>query len=87
MGGKERILEFPKDLTEEEFLLGISERQGDYSLINYIILFAKFYIYKVTVFGLGEPDLMQFLLELKSRLSVEQKCCFLEATYSRHFKI
>lgn len=86
MGGMQGIPEFPNDLTEEEFLLGITDRQGDYSLTNYIIFFAKFYIYKMTVFGLGEPDLMQFLLELKSRLSIERKCCFSEASYSRRFK-
>lgn len=86
MGGREGIPEFPQDLTEEEFLLGILEREGDQSLINYIFLFAKFYIYKIRVFALGEPDLMQFLLELKNRLSVERACCFSEASYSRRFK-
>lgn len=86
MEGREGIPEFPQDLTEEEFLLGISGRPGDFSLINYIILFAKFYVYKGTVFGLGEPDLMQFLLELKSRLAVERKCCYVEASYSKRFK-
>lgn len=84
--GRQGILDFPQDLMEEEFLLGVVDRQGDYSLFNYILLFAKFYIYKVKVFELGEPDLMQFLLELKSRLAVERKCCYSEASYSHRFK-
>lgn len=77
---------FPEDLTEEEFLLGIVEREGDQSLINYVLLLAKFYIYKTTVFKLGDPDLMQFILELKNRLSIERLCCYSEASYSRRFK-
>lgn len=46
LGGKEGIVEFPEDLTEEEFLLGVIEREGDFSLFNYILLLAKFFIYK-----------------------------------------
>lgn len=86
MEGKAGVRSFPDDLSEEEFLLGIVDRQGDYSLINYLILVAKFYIYKVTVFSLGELDLMQFLLELKNCLSIERLCCFTEAAYSKRFK-
>lgn len=86
MGGKEGISEFPDDLTEEQFLLGILGNRDKLTLINYIILVAKFYIYKIRVFGTGEPDLMQFLLELKNRLSVERACCFSEASYARRFK-
>lgn len=86
MVGKDGIAEFPQNLTEEQFLLGIIGRPDDISLINYIILLAKFYIYKVRVFELGEPDLLQFLLELKNRLSVERACCFSEASYARRFK-
>lgn len=44
MGGKEGIQEFPEDLTEEEFILSIIYREGDWSLLNYIILYANFYI-------------------------------------------
>lgn len=84
--GKEGIREFPEDLTEDEFLLGIVDREGDYSLINYVILLAKFYLYKTTVFNLGEPNFMQFLLELKNRLSIERLCCFAEASYAGRFR-
>lgn len=52
--GKRGIRPFLDDLTEEELLLGIVDREGNYSLINYIILLTKFYIYKITVFKVGE---------------------------------
>lgn len=86
MEWKAGIIPFPADLSEEEFLLGIVDRQGDFSLINFVILVAKFYIYKISVFKLGDPDLMQFILELKNRLSIERLCCYAEASYSKRFK-
>lgn len=86
LGGKEGVREFPDDLSEEEFMLGIVDRKGDYSLINYIILCAKFYIYKVSVFNLGEPDLLQFLVELKNRLEIERLCSLAGTSYRERFK-
>lgn len=86
MEHKQGIRHFPDDLTEEEFLLGIVDRDGDYSLINYVILVAKFYIYKTTVFNLGDPDLIQFILELKNSLSIERLCCYSERAYAKRFK-
>lgn len=86
IGEMEGIGDFPEDLTEEEFMLGIISRKGDPSLLNFIILCAKFYIYKVSTFNLGEPELFQFLLELKSRLSIERLCCMAEASFNRRFK-
>lgn len=86
IGGKVGIPEFPEDLAEEEFLLGIIERQGDFSLLNYVILLAKFYIYKTTLFGLGNPDLFQFLVELKGRLTTERLCCFADASFTKRFR-
>lgn len=44
------------------------------------------FIYKTTVFLQGEPDLLQFLLELKNRLSVERLCCFADHSYDKRFK-
>lgn len=86
LGGKRGIREFPEDLAEEEFLLGVIEREGDFSLFNYIILFAKFFIYKTTVFHLGDPELFPFLIELKNRLSIERLTCFSEGSYTKRFK-
>lgn len=83
---KEGVQQFPDNLTEEEFLFGIINRQGDYSLINYFISFAKFFIYKSTVFNLGDPDMYQFLLELKNRLDIERQCCYADASFHKRFK-
>lgn len=85
LGGKEGIQQFPDDLTEDELLLGVIERQGDYSLFNYILLLAKFYIYKTTIFGQEDPDLFQFLIDLKGRLSTERICCYTEGSFKRRF--
>lgn len=65
MDGRQGVQPFPDDLTEEEFLLGVVERDGNFSLFNFIILCAKFYVYKTTTFALGDPSLIQFLLEQK----------------------
>lgn len=86
MGGMEGVRDFPDDLTEEEFLLGIVSRPGDFSLFNYILLCAKFYVYKVTVFQAGEPDLYQFLVDLKNRLEIERLICYADASFSKRFK-
>lgn len=86
MEGRQGIQPFPEDLSEEEFLLGVVERGGDFSLFNFTILCAQFYIYKTTVFHQGEPDLLQFLLELKNRLSVERLCCFADHSYNKKFQ-
>lgn len=86
LDSKPGVAPFPEDLTEEEFLLGITEREGDFSLFNFVVLCAKFYIYKLTTFSLGDPALLQFLLELKNRLSVERLCCFADGSFSKRFK-
>lgn len=86
MDGREGSTHFPDDLTEEEFLLGIIDRPGDQSLLNYIILCAKFYVYKTSVFSQTDPDLFQFLLELKNRLSVERLCCYADHSFARRFE-
>lgn len=86
MDGRRGVQSFPEDLTEEEFLLGIVERRGDFSLFNFITLCAKFYIYKITTFSLGEPNLLQFILELKNRMSVERLCCFADHSFNKRFK-
>lgn len=84
--GKEGVRDFPDDLLEEEFMLGIVGRSGDFSLINYIILCAKFYVYKITTFQLGDPDLYQFLVELKGRMDIERLSCLSDASFKKRFK-
>lgn len=86
LGGKDGVREFPDDLTEEEFMLGIVSRKGDYSLINYIILCAKFYVYKMKTFQLGDPDLYQFLVELKGRMDIERLTSLSDSSFPKRFK-
>lgn len=86
MGGQKRIQDFPDGLTEEEFLLGIVEGEGDHSLLNYIMLYARFYIHKKSIFTAEDPSLFQFLSELKSRLIIERLCCLREGSFQRRFE-
>lgn len=86
MDANEYIMNFPENISEEDFLLGtISSTPAQY-LFNYVTMCAKFYIYKNSVYGKKEYDLLQFLLELKGRLTVEKIACFADATYNRKFK-
>lgn len=77
---------FPSHIAEEELLLGLHSGTRDFSLVNYIMMWAKFFIYKNTIFGQGEYDFLQFLLELKNRMAIERLCCFSDNSYHRRFK-
>lgn len=82
----QEVMDFPEDLTEEEFLLGTSSTAFPHLLLNYIMMWAKFYIYKVKIFGNGGTDLFQFLLELKDRLSLERLACISDSSYRKRFR-
>lgn len=86
LDGYKGVRHFPDNLTEEEFLFGIINRWEDYSLIIYIILYAKFSIYKTLGFKLGDPDIFLFLMELKNRLDIEWQCCYADASFNKRFK-
>lgn len=81
----ENSIEIP-DLSEEYFLLGFVNSLEDISLLNYIFLYAKFYVYKNSLFNEGKVDLFEFLLELKFRLRIERACCFKDMSYEKRFK-
>lgn len=74
------------ELSEEFFLLGFVDSIEDNSLLNYIFLYAKFYVYKNSLYNKGKVDLFSFLGELKSRLNVERGCCFKDFSYVKRFK-
>lgn len=82
----EEIMDFPEDLTEEDFLLGTSNKTSEHYLFNFVIMWAKFYVYKTKVFGNGQLDLLQFLAELKNRLALERLACFQDLSYTKRFK-
>lgn len=82
----EEIMDFPDDLAEEDFLLGTTSKTPAHYLLNFVIMWAKFYIYKIKIFGNGQLDVLQFLLELKSRLALERLACFRDSSYNKRFK-
>lgn len=82
----EGVMDFPEDLCEEEFLLGTMVPSPSHYLLNYIIMWAKFYVYKTKVFGDSKLDMFQFLLELKSRLALERLACLADGSYNKRFK-
>lgn len=86
MDQNDEVMDFPEDLSEEEFLLGTTVALPSHYLFNFIIMWAKFYVYKTKIFGNRTLDLFQFLLELKSRLTVERLACFADGSYNRRFR-
>lgn len=76
MDRKPEIADFPQDLSEEDFMLGINDNVADLSLVNYIIMWAKSFVFKNSTFGDGDFDFFQFLLELKNRMNIEKLACF-----------
>lgn len=46
----EKNIPLPQEMTEPELLFGYTTNQWEFLVINYLSLFAKFYIYKKGVF-------------------------------------
>lgn len=80
------VMNFPEDISEEEFLLGTSIALPSHYLFNFIMMWAKFYVYKTKIYGNGDLDMFQFLLELKSRLTMERLACLADRSYNRRFR-
>lgn len=73
------------ELTEESFLLGFVDALEDISLFNYVLLYAKFYVYKRQIYHEGKMELFEFLSELKFRMRIERSCCFSDGSFDRRF--
>lgn len=65
-------------LTKTERILGVTDALGNHSClkqINWILLTAKFYLYRQKLFHNGEFSLIAFLAETKNRLVTEKLIC------------
>lgn len=80
----DKDIEIP-ELSEEYFLLGFVDSLEDVSLLNYVFVYAKFYVYKNSLYNKGQVDLYEFLLELKFRLRIERACCYKDGSYETRF--
>lgn len=49
----EEMIDFPEDLSEEEFLLGTLACNPKHYLLNFVVMWAKFFVYKSKIFGDG----------------------------------
>lgn len=68
------------------FLFGVPTTLPQASVINFILLFSKFYIYRQELFHQGSLDLVHFLREFRTRLQVEKYLNKLENKPHHFFK-
>lgn len=66
------------DLPIQAFLFGVPETAHQARIINFVLLFSKFFIYRQKLFHQGHLDLIPFLHELRTRLQVEKYLTTLE---------
>lgn len=59
-------------VSPRAFLFGVPDAVPLARIINFIILFAKFFIYRQKLFHQGSLDLTHFLRELRLHLQVEK---------------
>lgn len=65
-------------LSEIEVILGLSSREPQQKLLNWVLMYAKFYIQKKKLFYAANISLIEFLAELKVKLSIEKRACLWE---------
>lgn len=75
MAWSEREADVQLEVTVKDFLFGIPNTERNAKVINFILIFTKFFIYRQKLFHQGALELIQFLRELRKRLQVE-KCLF-----------
>ena len=64
--------QFPHWPGAKEILLGIPGRDNKILVLNFCILYGKFYIYKQRLFGENNLSLRSFLASLKYQLQIEE---------------
>lgn len=60
------------NVSLRSFLFGVPHTAPQAKVINFILLFTKFFIYRQKLFHQGSFELTQFLRELRQRLQVEK---------------
>lgn len=68
----DRVADVNLNVSLHIFLFGISEQTPQAKMINFILIFVKFYIYRQKLFHQGDLSLIHLLHELKIRLQVEK---------------
>ena len=63
------------DNLEECILFGFEAEGGSFKVLNYCVLIAKYYIYLNRIHNNNSIDNYQYLVYLKSKLTIEKKVC------------
>lgn len=66
------------DLTKAEVLLGVHKPLRQQKLINWILLYVKFYILRKKLFHEAEISLIELLAEFRLKLLTERRACIWE---------
>lgn len=66
------------DMSSRSYLFGVTINRPQDKMVNFLLLFVKFYIYRQKLFHRGQLCLLQLLRELRSRLSIERYLTTLE---------
>lgn len=74
----DREVDIHLNISLRSFLFGIPDTAPNARIINFVILFAKFFIYRQKLFHQGSLDLVHFLREFRTRLQVEKYLTTLE---------
>lgn len=73
-------------LTVQEIVLGTTRVSTSASVLNFIIIFTKYFIQRQKLFFGGVLSLMEWLIELKKKLLAEKYICSLERKPARFAK-
>lgn len=65
-------------LNEVERLFGVSDARRNRKVINWLLLFAKFFKQKRRLFSQGTLPLIAFLREARSTIHIERRACYAE---------
>lgn len=75
----EDFLDLPlADLNEAELLLGVTKAGRNQRIVNWMILFAKYFIQKRKLFSQGSIPLIVFLREVRTKVHIERRACWRE---------
>lgn len=74
----EREADVQLSVSLRTFLFGVPDSSPNARMINFILLFVKFFIYRQKLFHEGSLVIVHFLKELRLRLQVEKHLNFLE---------
>lgn len=74
----DREVDLDINVTMKDFLFGVSDTQPNAKVMNFVLIFTKFFIYRQKLFHRGSLEMLHFLREFRTRLQVEKYLTTLE---------